>query len=246
MGCSSEKSVPINIIEKNQDLGNSELDIDLHDIEKQGEGKHPKIEEKNDEKINENKQKENNTNNDAEYCNEINIVYKIDNQDGIRIFGDEFVRNNKSKCKIEFENKEYDLIEWFNIENYTKNKLDYLRIKLKYINNVTNMGYMFSGCSSLSSLPDISKWNTNNVTNMSYMFYNCSSLSSLPDISKWNTKTINDIYSMFCNCSSLSYLPDISKWNTSNVEDVNHMLDNCSLILLLPKISKENGKFIIS
>ena len=51
MGCSSEKSVPINIIEKNQDLGNSELDIDLHDIEKQGEGKHPKIEEKNDEKI---------------------------------------------------------------------------------------------------------------------------------------------------------------------------------------------------
>ena len=35
MGCSSEKSVPINIKEKNQDLGNSELDIDLHDIEKQ-------------------------------------------------------------------------------------------------------------------------------------------------------------------------------------------------------------------
>ncbi len=51
MGCSSEKSVPINIIEENQDLGNSELDFDLHDIEKQGEGKHPKIEDKNDEKI---------------------------------------------------------------------------------------------------------------------------------------------------------------------------------------------------
>ena len=109
-----------------------------------------KTKEKKDEKINENKQKENNTNNDAEYCNEINIVYKIGNQNNIQIFGYNFVKNNKSKCKIEFENKEYDLIEWFNIENYTKNKLDYLRIKLKNINNVTDMGCMFYDCSSLS------------------------------------------------------------------------------------------------
>ena len=43
---------------------------------------------------------------------------------------------------------------------------------------------MFSNCSSLSSLPDISKWDTKNITDMSYMFRGCSSLSSLPDISK--------------------------------------------------------------
>ena len=165
-----------------------------------------KTKEKNDEKINENKQKENNTNNDAEYCNEINIVYniyKIDNQIGIRIFGDNFVKNNKSKCKIEFEKKEYDLIEWFNIENYTKNKLDYLRIKLKYINNVTNMGGVFAGCTSLSSLPDISKWNTYNVTNMKEMFSGCYSLETLPDISKWNTDKVNNMFWMFYKCKSL-------------------------------------------
>ena len=45
---------------------------------------------------------------------------------------------------------------------------------------------MFSYCSSLSSLPDISKWNTSKVNNMNDMFRYCSSLSSLPDISKWN------------------------------------------------------------
>ena len=144
--------------------------------------------------------KENNTNNDAEYCNEINIVYKIGNQNNIRIFGDNFVKNNKSKCRIEFENKEYDLIEWFNIENYTKNKLDYLRIKLKNINNVTDMGCMFYDCSSLSSLPNISKWNTKNVTNMGGMFYGCESLSSLPDISKWNTSNVNDMEHMIDKC----------------------------------------------
>ena len=48
------------------------------------------------------------------------------------------------------------------------------------------MNSMFSDCKSLSSLPDISKWNTNNVKDMSYMFKDCSALSSLPDISNWN------------------------------------------------------------
>ena len=38
------------------------------------------------------------------------------------------------------------------------------------------MSSMFAECSSLSSLPDISKWNTNNVTNMDYMFDGCSNI----------------------------------------------------------------------
>ena len=39
------------------------------------------------------------------------------------------------------------------------------------------MSFMFDGCSSLSSLPDISKWNINNLNTMSYMFSGCSLLS---------------------------------------------------------------------
>ena len=55
----------------------------------------------------------------------------------------------------------------------------------KFLNRATISCFMiFSGCSLLSSLPNISKWNTNKVTNMSCMFYGCSSLKSLPDISK--------------------------------------------------------------
>ena len=55
------------------------------------------------------------------------------------------------------------------------------------------MHKMFSECSSLISLPDISKWNTNNVTDMNGMFSRCSSLKSLPDISKWNTNNVKKI-----------------------------------------------------
>ncbi len=48
------------------------------------------------------------------------------------------------------------------------------------------MIYMFSGCNSLISLPDISKWNLRNVTDISYMFNGCFLFVSLPDISKWD------------------------------------------------------------
>ena len=38
------------------------------------------------------------------------------------------------------------------------------------------MSSMFSGCNSLISLPDLSKWNTSNVENMSHMFSGCVNL----------------------------------------------------------------------
>jgi len=38
------------------------------------------------------------------------------------------------------------------------------------------MSFILTSCSSLASLPDISKWNTNNLTNMNAMLQECSSL----------------------------------------------------------------------
>ena len=54
MGCTSEKSIPINPINKDSNITDNDILSDLHDIEKQGECKHPKIEIKN----NENKEQE--------------------------------------------------------------------------------------------------------------------------------------------------------------------------------------------
>ena len=42
------------------------------------------------------------------------------------------------------------------------------------------MRYMFYECNSLSSLPDISKWNTSNVTYMSDMFNECNNTLNIP------------------------------------------------------------------
>ena len=70
---------------------------------------------------------------------------------------------------------------------------------------------MFGNCSSLAIIPNISKWNTSNVTNMSYMFYGCSKLKSLL-IDKWNVSNVTDMSYMFCECS-VKYLGNLSKWN---------------------------------
>ena len=63
----------------------------------------------------------------------------------------------------------------------------------------------------LSSLPDISKWNTNNIIDISYIFLGCKHLLSLPDISKWNTNNVNNMNSMFDGCVKLSSLPIFPK-----------------------------------
>ena len=52
---------------------------------------------------------------------------------------------------------------------------------------------IFTGCSSLVSLPDISKWDMSKITNLALMFSDCRSLTSLPDISKWDTSKVTDM-----------------------------------------------------
>ena len=92
---------------------------------------------------------------------------------------------------------------------------------------VFKMDGMFYNCNKIYSLPDISRWNTENCISMSHLFYNCSSLSSLPDLSKWNTKNVKDMSGMFSFCSSLKFLPDISNWKTHNVENMSGIFSNC-------------------
>ena len=87
---------------------------------------------------------------------------------------------------------------------------------LEYLNteDVTNMGFMFDGCSALKSL-NLSKFNTAKVTSMKNMFNNCSALKSL-NLSGFNTAKVTDMNSMFRSCSALESL-DLSMFNTASV-----------------------------
>ena len=152
----------------------------------------------------------------------------------IRIFGDSFIDNNFCKCKIIYNNNKYQLNEYFEDIDEEFNFENPIKFKLKGVNNISDMSWMFENCYSLASIPDISKWNTSNVFDMRGMFNNCKLLFSLPDISKWNTSNVFDMSEMFEGCESLSSLPDISKWNTSNVINMRCMFDGCRSDLKIP------------
>ena len=100
---------------------------------------------------------------------------------------------------------------------------------LEYLNteDVTNMEYMFDGCSALESL-DLSKFNTAKVTSMKKMFNNCSALKSL-NLSGFNTANVTSMKQMFNKCSALKSL-NLSGFNTAKVTDMDRLFAGCSAL----------------
>ena len=92
------------------------------------------------------------------------------------------------------------------------------------------MGWMFYGCSSLTSL-DLSGFDTSKVTDMVGMFQDCTSLTSL-DLSGFDTSTVASIGGMLCRCSSLTSL-DLSGFDTSKVTSMGSMFYGCSSLTSL-------------
>ena len=90
---------------------------------------------------------------------------------------------------------------------------------------VTNMEYMFFGCSRLKNL-NLLNFNTSLVNNMNSMFYNCINLTSL-DLSKFNTSKVKNMQYMFHGCNNLRFL-DLSNFDTSLVTKMNSMFSRCN------------------
>ena len=108
---------------------------------------------------------------------------------------------------------------------------------LEYLNtaNVTDMSYMFSSCSSLTSL-DVTHFNTAKVTNMNKMFSNCSALTSL-DVTNFNTANVTNMSSMFSNCLSLTSLY-LTNFNTEKVTNMSSMFFSCLSLTTIYASSK--------
>ena len=89
---------------------------------------------------------------------------------------------------------------------------------------VSDMSYMFEGCSALMAVPAM---NTNSARDMRGMFDGCLSLESVPTM---NTSSVWHMGSMFKSCSSLTSVPSM---NTSAATNMTNMFEGCSA---LPKV----------
>ena len=167
----------------------------------------------------------------------VTIKYKINNKGKIRLFGNEFVKNNINDCKMIIKGKTNKLDEFCDTSKIQNKELE---IKLIGIEKINNMSFMFRECESLISLSYISKMVTSKIIDISYIFSECKSLSYLPDISKWDTSKVTNMNSMFKLCKSLSILPDIGKWDISSVKDISEMFDYCKSLCFLPNINNWN------
>ena len=87
-----------------------------------------------------------------------------------KLFGEKFVKNNKNKCKMIINGQKKDICSY--LPNYHKllNK-GILKIQLIGIENVSDISYMFSGCLSLISLPNISKMSLKNIISINGIFF---------------------------------------------------------------------------
>ena len=96
---------------------------------------------------------------------------------------------------------------------------------------VTNMNYMFSHCTNLTTIPQI---DTSNVTNMSQMFYNCTNLTTIPQL---DTSNVTNMNYMFYSCYNLTTIPQI---DTSNVTNMGYMFYSCYNLTTIPQIDTSN------
>ena len=119
-------------------------------------------------------------------------------------------------------------------------------IKNLNTSNVSDMAYMFAGCSKLKSV-DLTYMYSPYVKNMSYMFCDCSSLKTVY-LKGLNTSNVENMNNMFERCTSLGYL-DLSSFNTQNVKNFEKMFYGCSWLKAIyasPKFVVVNSPNLIS
>lgn len=114
--------------------------------------------------------------------------------------------------------------------------------KLNITDNITDMSYMFCDCTSLESIPDISKWDTSNVTNINALFRDCTSLVSL-DLHNLDFSSAIYCEGLFFNCSSLTTL-NISGWKTDSLQYMAYFCYGCSSLKEVDLTSINTSKAI--
>ena len=141
--------------------------------------------------------------------------------------------SDKSSLKnyLDIKKSCYELFSQYSLATILTDDILKKLINYDDTSNVTDMGYMFDSCSSLTTIPQL---DTSNVTNMGHMFYSCSSLTTIPQL---DTSNVSNMGSMFENCTSLTTIPQL---DTSNVTYMGYMFDSCSSLTTIPQLDTSN------
>ena len=115
--------------------------------------------------------------------------------------------------------------------------------------NITNMSAMFNGGSNLTTIGDVSQWDTNKVTDISQMFMNAKALRHL-NISNWNLTKLankNAMNYMFAKDTYLTVIANDLKlpaWYQNEVTNADYFWNShMAVITNVPELIKAIGDF---
>ena len=128
-----------------------------------------------------------------QYRNTINLIYNKKNEyeNCNRIFGSDFVKNNRDNITLIINGEKSELVEEYELKNGRNN------IQIIINNQLTNLKDMFRNVISLENIEELKYLNTEKVNNFSYMFYGCESLSDIKPLQNWNVSNGNNFSDMF-------------------------------------------------
>ena len=103
-----------------------------------------------------------------------------------------------------------DLSELFKEENYTEINIEGWNLK-----KCKTLKSMFYDCIYLKKVIGFDSLDISNVKDLSFIFSRCTNLKDIGDLSKWDVKDKNLAYA-FQSCKKLKSIGDLSKWDLKN------------------------------
>ena len=177
------------------------------------------------------------------------LEYKTTNESEIKLFDYRFVDKNKNKCKIIYNETEYDLTKSFEFNNKSIQN-NSIKIKLKINKDIKDISHMFSNCKELLSIRDNSFYNYD-ITNIYEPFSNDSNEESndsdgIEEGEKFygGGSTLSAIQGD-ANISIFTGINDLNLCKEkilSHIIDMNSMFYECSSLISLPVISELDTK----
>lgn len=135
-------------------------------------------------------------------------------------------RNNIKSVKIGSPIKPTNTAFWFN----ACDKITEMDFTNMDTSDVTEIGWMFFGCSKLNEIEFGDSFDTGNVFNFVGMFQSCSELESV-DLSGFDTSSATLIGSMFNSDSSLKTIYASDAFVTDNVTSSSDMFSGCTSLV---------------
>ena len=87
------------------------------------------------------------------------------------------------------------------------------------LSGVTDLSYLFYGCTKLTNIPNINNWNVSNVTDMSYMFAGVNAFNQ--SLNDWDVSKVQNMSHMFWDASAFNQ--PLNSWNTGSVTNTSSM-----------------------